>query len=420
MSLLCMQVLELNQKLSELLYYSPYIMHYNPLPRIWTFYSYNLSSSRWFHFTWSFLTLFVWPISLIYIVLYKAIFSTVSLVHFFFSVIVIAPMILCNGLNLAFVISGDELTQYSNLSYKLGDMFLSEFRRSKTRQTIWMSLEQEFRMLFKTNPCHKVDFIGLLMTLVVIVLAVAPIFYFIGVCVNGVDQFSYIARLCFKISIDTNYSFLWLHRPQWLIFPVIALLVTMEVMRTLRTVFLAMAIPAEITLKLAKLIQHISVADIDKAVFLYRFVYEVHVKSIKSTGLLTFIAAEGGILASILSMTGTLIGWKIFPLGIYWIFPVMALLTLSIFTFTLPYATKSANTSLRLIHDWKSRVGEFRKGTKRYNGRLLKTLQPLGFYMMGRGIMFRETQKIFFTTILLNTSDCTLLAVKFMNRNLFG
>ncbi len=86
----------------------------------------------------------------------------------------------------------------------------------------------------------------------------------------------------------------------------------------------------------------------------------------------------------------------------------------------MPYATKTAQTSLQLIHDWKRRVAEFRKGTRMYNTRLLRTLQPLGFYMEGRGILVPETQKIFFTTILLNTTDFTMLAVKFINRSAFS
>ncbi len=306
-----MQVLELNQKLSDLLFYPSYILRYNSSSRQWKFYPYDLSNSPMFHFTWSFFTLCLWPLALAYVVLYRGIFSLVHIIHYFFAIIVIAPMILCNGLNIAFIISGAELIQYSNLIYKLGNIFIPGLRQSKTQPTIWMSLKHEFSKIISRSSHHNVDYIGLLMTLVVIGLSFAPLFYFIGVCLYGVDQFTYIARLHFKVPIDTYYYLLCLQHPQWFIFPVLTLSVAMEVFRALRTVFLAMAIPTEITLKLAKIVEEISKTDIDKAVALYRFIYSVHVKSMKSSGLLIFVATEGGILASILSITGTLIDWNI-------------------------------------------------------------------------------------------------------------
>lgn len=110
--------------------------------------------------------------------------------------------------------------------------------------------------------------------------------------------------------------------------------------------------------------------DITGAIQKYQLLYSVHVKSIKP---MLFFAVEGGVMIAIMSLTGTFTGWGVLSPILYWINPVIAVLTIIIIAIAMPCAAYSAEVSKQLIWDWKLNVDHCRTRSRKLNQRVLRT-----------------------------------------------
>lgn len=143
--------------------------------------------------------------------------------------------------------------------------------------------------------------------------------------------------------------------------------------------------------------------------------YAIHVKSMKPAALLLFFAVEGGIFIAVISLTGTFVGWKILSPFLYVLNPLMAVLTIVIITIAMPCAAYSPELSLSLARNWRFRVDECTRGSRKYNLRLLNSFQVIAFYMNGKGYLLGETKTEMFDTIIMNTVDTVLMVMGIIN-----
>lgn len=63
---------------------------------------------------------------------------------------------------------------------------------------------------------------------------------------------------------------------------------------------------------------------------------------------------------------------------------------------------------------WEFRVNRFDFKEKQVNKRIVRSVQPMGFYMQGLGYLTTQTKTKIFTTIILNASDIVVMLMNFI------
>lgn len=179
-----------------------------------------------FYLTWIFLTFILWPLATFYIVIYQGVFypETVTYDRLFFSIIVSAPGILCNGMNYGMYHNNAEIADYLNLLFDLKNIYLNRApAKGKPKGLVEMLILELEKFKDKSN-WGNVDYVGLLMVSAVIFFALAPIIYIPGPFLTRADPFSYPAQVL------TGYDDfpLWLYIPFRYIPAVGAIICTME------------------------------------------------------------------------------------------------------------------------------------------------------------------------------------------------
>lgn len=408
MSALSIKALELNQLLTEKLLCSRYVLEYDLKNNRFRSESRH-KKLKWFYFCWMFVVLTLWPLATLYVLVYQGVFhpQTVTSNRLFFTLLLSATMVLCNGMNWNVFKNRLEIPPYLNLTLDLNRKYC---RRPKPNQpnanqsTKQMILD-EIQKLWDKKRWKEADPVGMLMILTTLYLAIITVFYIPIPFVMTVDPFSYL------VHVFTHYEKLplWIHAPLRVIPAIGANICCIETIRTIRTMFLILIYVAKITADLLKSIQKVSEVDISKAMELYKVVYAVHVKCMRPAGMILFTAIEGGMFIAIVSLTGTFVGWKILSPMLYWMAPMIAVVTLSIIAIALPFATNNADTSIDLINQWKFRIDECKQGSRKLNARTLKTFQPMAFYMSGFGYLLSDMKTRMFETIVLNTVDTVMM-----------
>lgn len=365
---------------------------------------------KWFYICWMLYTSVVWPLATLYVLLYQGIFhpNLVSPDRMFFILILSAPMLLGNSMNWCVLPNTREIAQYLNLLFDLSQKYKPKMRQSY--QSLVSLVVKETKKLLVSNTRRQADLVGLFMIGAVLFFALIPILYIPIPFLLNVDPTT------FAIQSITQYNKLsvWIHLPVHIVTGMGAIICAAETTRSIRTVFLLLIYSAKSTADLLKYIRNMSKNDVSKGMELYKVMYAVHVKSMRPASMLLFCAIEGGMFISILTLTGTFVGWKVLSPITYWMSPAMGSMSIIIIAIALPCAAYNADLSESLINEWKYKVQECKRGCRKLNERTLKTFQPMAFYMSGFGYLLKHMKTRMFETIVMNTVDTVIMVNDFI------
>lgn len=321
------------------------------------------------------------------------------------------PCFLCNTINYPLLCNREEIVNYLNLLFELNErQFWKRGKHNHSNSLLKLIKLEMSKFLKRKEPQRfdlKIDYIGLILVVAVHWFTIIPIVYLPAPIISPNEAMSLALNL-FLDGLD-QYP-IWVSFPLRLSTGLGSINCAREACRAIAVIFVVLVVVADATVKLVKRVKRISdKGDITGAIQEYQLLYSVHVKSIRPAAQMLFFAVEGGVMIAIMSLTGTFTGWGVLSPILYWINPVMAVLTIIIIAIAMPCAAYSAEVSMKLIRDWKLNVDHCRTGSRKLNQRVLRTFQPVAFYMNGRGYLLGETKTAMFTTIIMNTVDSVLM-----------
>jgi len=94
----------------------------------------------------------------------------------------------------------------------------------------------------------------------------------------------------------------------------------------------------------------------------------------------------------------TIIGLRLLPLEIYWIFPLVTLVCVIMLLVALPNGTKCYNISSNLIQTWKSDSQVLCRA--RYKNKILRTLRPICFHFGSYREVNNEAKTIYVYSVM--------------------
>lgn len=191
-------------------------------------------------------------------------------------------------------------------------------------------------------------------------------------------------------------------------------LVAIETMRSLRLVHFTILVLSQIAVHLVNKLNRLIEKDPKEALKEYRRIYLMHNTCKWMCSIIVGVSGQIGGSLTILTCTGTIVGYKLLKGYIYFILPIIALGGLFVAGVGIPLAEKTVLRSLHMIHAWK-RNPKALGGQIMINKRVLRTLKPIGFPVLGYGLVDKEFKIIYWRKIMDNTMDSCLMVISFIN-----
>lgn len=116
-----------------------------------------------------------------------------------------------------------------------------------------------------------------------------------------------------------------------------------------------------------------------------------------------------GFYILMFSVTFSILGWKILSPLLYPLLPFVTAICLLMLTFVLPSTYLAYNQSVRVILEWKIHTKQFRFVNPLYIKKLVKSLQPMGFWCGDVSILDRDRATRYVYSIIDNCLTCILL-----------
>lgn len=416
MSALSLSAFYINEKISRLLGYSPYVIRMNEKTLKFAYYSFWDKNLLRFHFSWTFVTFILWPLATIHTVFYMPLFNPkqMKIEPFFFACVVMQPMLMANGANYVFLQDGDEGEYYLNLLLELRRTFnigLNSWSAPKKPGKLLLS---EIKKLFSVKTSRNFDIVGVFMLSIAVIMPLIPYVYIIAPLLTGFDVITTSLLYINKIEHPVPFYNLVLQRPWWILPAFLSVVACMETCRALQKIASIIVFASQVTLELVRKVERVSATDLSTAIEKYQQVYAVHVKVMRSQKLLVFVVLQTGIMLIIMSLTGTFLAWKFLPVYLYFLCPIMAVIATGIIVLALQFATAAAELSMKLTRKWRVRVRECTKGKWKVYARTIKTLQPMAFLVSCWGLLVPEMKANVLTIIVENTVDAVILTMEFI------
>jgi len=114
-----------------------------------------------------------------------------------------------------------------------------------------------------------------------------------------------------------------------------------------------------------------------------------------------------GYCITVLTVSATIAGFGIIPKEIYWLYPSLSLMALSMFKLALPQACICFELSNRIIQKWKVRMSG--KHGSKHNRKVIVSLRPSCFYCGPYRLLTDEVKVIYFESLVDRVISAVLL-----------
>lgn len=140
----------------------------------------------------------------------------------------------------------------------------------------------------------------------------------------------------------------------------------------------------------------------------YRTLYQIHNVCIEPMSSVAFVGIHGAQFMAVFALAGTVLGWKFLSPNAYWLFPLLAILTMIILDTILPIAVFSVEESNATIRELRCKC----RGN--LSRRIFKTLRTIGFSVEGLGMITPAFKSHFFSVIIFNTQDIIIMTMSLL------
>lgn len=418
LSQLTLSVFDLNTLISQKILDPAYFIRYNPS----TSRAECISNLREILTPYNFLEVvvvasFLRPAAFIYIILGKGIFSReISRDMLFLQMVICAGFLLSNALRITCYRYRYDIVVHANL---LLDLIYQRFPhicspcQTENFRSIGNILKEFFKEVKKLATGNRnADVVGLALILQQFAFPLGTITFFVVEYFGKLDTFTLAVEFLApkKLIADLNPHLVKLLSS--FLFSVIV----REYLRTLNLIFTHIVMVAFLTVSLIQRIKLDCEQSVTDAFREYQILYSIHSILTEAMESITFVVYQFGRFLVILVFTGSIIGMKFLSTEAHYFNIIGASLCVGVVIVVVPMGTLAAELSYQVILELNKNVQTL-EGCKPYTKRVLKALRPIGFSIGQLGLVDNAFKRKFWTMIISNTQDLTLMVLGLVRKN---
>ncbi|CAL8128868.1 unnamed protein product [Orchesella dallaii] len=146
-------------------------------------------------------------------------------------------------------------------------------------------------------------------------------------------------------------------------------------------------------------VQRISETDFLKGMRAYKATFILSRIGSTATSWIAVITMGTGHAMFMMFFSTTVMGFRVLPLEVYWVAPLITIINVLVILIALPFATKCLNLSGKILRDWKRR--HMSLGRRKS----LKALKPVCFAMDSLRVIDNDTTTEYFASIFDRTTS---------------
>ncbi|CAL8128866.1 unnamed protein product [Orchesella dallaii] len=153
------------------------------------------------------------------------------------------------------------------------------------------------------------------------------------------------------------------------------------------------------TVKQLQKVQRISETDFLKGIREYKAMFILSQIGSTTTSWIVVIAMGTGHSLFMIFFSTTVVGFRVLPLQVYWVAPLITIIILLVIMIAFPFATKCFNLSGIILRNWKRRHMSLARRKS------LKALRPVCFAMGSLRVIDNDTTTEYFASIFDRTTS---------------